>query len=113
MLTEDDDSLKKFWEIEDYNTKQLVLSPEERTVLQHFESTYSRNNLGRFVVPLLRKLGVKLLEESRTQAEERFVRLERSLKKGSVSGIRQSSQRIFRVEACRASTRGGVGPAIQ
>ena len=40
MLTEDDDSLKKFWDIKDYNTKQSVLSPEERTVLQHFDSTY-------------------------------------------------------------------------
>ena len=81
MLTEDDDSLRKFWEIEDYNTKQPVLSPEERTVLQHFKSTYSRDNHLRFIVPLLRKSGVKPLEESRIQAEERYIRLERSVKK--------------------------------
>ena len=77
MLTEDDDSLKKFWEIEDYNRKQPVLSPEERTVLQRFESACSRDNHRRLIVLLPQKSGVKPLGESRTQAEERFVRLER------------------------------------
>ena len=77
----EDDSLKKFWEIEDYNMKQPVLSLEEKSVVQHFESSYSRDECGRFIVPLPRKSGVVALGESRTQAEERFVRLERSLRK--------------------------------
>ena len=76
----EDDSLKKFWEIEDYNMKP-VLSLEEKSVVQHFESLYSRDERGRFIVPLPRKSGVVALGESRTQEDERFVRLERSLRK--------------------------------
>ena len=41
-ITEDDDILRKFWEIEDYNMKRPALSPEEKTVAQYFEAMYSR-----------------------------------------------------------------------
>ena len=61
--------------------KQPVLSPEERTVVQHFESSQTRDSHGRSIVPLLRKSGVKALEESRTQPEERHNKLKRLLRK--------------------------------
>ena len=77
----EDDSLRKFWEIEDYNMKKPVLSLEEKSVVQHFESSYSRDESGRFIIPLPRKPGAVALGESRTHAVERFLRLERSLKK--------------------------------
>ena len=81
MLTEDDDNMRKFWEIEDYNMKHPVISPEERNMLQHFDSTYLRDSNGGLIFPLPQKSGVKPLRESRTQARERYIGLKRSLKK--------------------------------
>ena len=50
-------------------------------MLQLFDSTYSRDSHDRFVVPHPQKSGVKPLGKLRTQAEERYIRLRRSLKK--------------------------------
>ena len=44
-----DDTLCKFWEVEESPTNEAALSLEERSVLDHF---YSRSEGGRFVVPL-------------------------------------------------------------
>ena len=46
----------------------MALSPEERTVIQHFQETHTRNDTGRFIVPLPRKPQRKPLGESRSQA---------------------------------------------
>ena len=43
VTTSDDEALKKFWEIEECNFKQPILSVDEKTVVQHFKSTYSRD----------------------------------------------------------------------
>ena len=59
-VTENDDILKRFWEIEDYNMKQSALSPEEEAVVQYFKATYSRDCHGRFIVPLPQKKKWKL-----------------------------------------------------
>ena len=48
-------TLRRFWEIEDYNMTKPVLSLEEKSVVQHFELSYSRDEHGRFIVPLPRK----------------------------------------------------------
>ena len=74
----EDYSSRKFLEIKDYRMKQPVLSPEERTVVQHFKPSHSIGSHGRFIVPLQQKSGVKALRESRTK--ERLNRLERSLR---------------------------------
>ena len=69
----EDDSSRKFLENEDNNMKQPVLSPEERTVVQHLESLHSRDSYGRLIVPHPQKESVKVLGESRPQ--EGFDRL--------------------------------------
>ena len=76
----DDDTLKRFWEIEDYNLLKPIFSPEERAVVEHFENFHTRDKEGRFIVPLPRKVDVTLLGESRDQALRRFKRLEQSLR---------------------------------
>ena len=68
----EDDSSKKLSEIEDYRMKQPALCPEERTVVQHFESSHSRDSHSRFIDSFPQKSGVKVLGESKTQAEEGF-----------------------------------------
>lgn len=74
-----DDVLRKFWEVEE-SPKSSVLTPEEKTVVQHFERTHSRNNSGRFVVPLPKDPHAKPIGESRSQAVRRFFSLERILR---------------------------------
>ena len=74
-----DDILRKFWEIEESPSHHSSLSMEERTVIRHFESNHSRTKGGRFVVPLPKNPSAKLIGESRSQAVQRFLSLERSL----------------------------------
>ena len=78
-VTSDDDILCRFWEIEEAPPDQSALSMEERIVVRHFEANYSRLPEGRFVVPLPRNPSTKSIGESRSQADRRFLSLERSL----------------------------------
>ena len=71
---------KKFWEVESYDLQKPVLSVEERSVVQQFESNHSKDTSGRNVVPLPIKEGMTPLGESRSQAIKRFVSLERALR---------------------------------
>ena len=75
-----DDLLRKFWEVEELSSACLTLSPEEQSVVSHFQNYHRRDEEGRFVVPLPRKPDAKLLGESRSQAVRRFLSLERSLR---------------------------------
>ena len=75
----EDDFLRRFWEIEDDNLNRPVLTQEEITIIQHFESSHSRSSDGKYIVPLPRKPGVTPLGESRMNAIRRFINLERSL----------------------------------
>ena len=74
-----DDVLRKFWEIEDDPLSETSLSPEERSVVQHFKTNHRRTENGRFVVHLPKKENMKHLGESRSQAVRRFLSLERAL----------------------------------
>ena len=95
----ENDSLKKFWEIEDYNLNRPVLSIEEKSVIEHFDSSHSIDESGRFIVPLPRKTGVVQLGESRKQALERFSRLESSLrKKGTYEEFADVIREYFELE---------------
>ena len=78
-VTSGDDILHRFWEIEENPRDDCNLSPEERSVMQHFCETHTRTNSGRFVVPLPKNPQAKSLGESRSQAVRRFLSLERSL----------------------------------
>ena len=46
------DLLRKFWEIEEHLQNDLILSPEERSVISHFKDNHTRTYSIRFVVPL-------------------------------------------------------------
>ena len=79
FVTSGDDILRRFWEIEEAPPNESTLSVEERTVVRHFKTNYSRSPEERFVVPLPRNPSAKSIGESRSQAVKRFLSLERSL----------------------------------
>ena len=92
----DDDSLRRFWEIEDYNLQESVLSQEEKIVVEHFKRHHTRDKEGKFVVPLPRKANVPPLGESKTQALRRFKSLERSLQaKGTFENFAEVMHEYF------------------
>ena len=78
--TSADDLLRRFWEVEDLALLQPILSAEEKTVVRHFEETHTRDEVGRFVVPLPFKEHADPLEETITLAVRRFHSLECSLR---------------------------------
>lgn len=77
-----DDTLKKFWQLENFASDQQIMSIENQQVEAHFAKTVSRNKEGRFVVSIpfkhkeLNKLG-----SSKQIATNRFLSLERKLDK--------------------------------
>ena len=74
-----DDILRKFWEIKESPANSPVLTLEERSVVQHFDTNYFRMKGGRFVVPLPKRPDARPIGESRSQAVRRFLALESSL----------------------------------
>ena len=56
------------------------LSPEERVVVQHFEEKHYRTSSRRFVVPLPKKNNIRPIGESRSQAVQRLLSLEWTLR---------------------------------
>ena len=74
--------MRKFWETEE-SPGTLLLSPEERSVVKHFEANHAHTCNSRFIVPLPRKpVGeVQPLGESRSQSVQRFLSLEHSLRR--------------------------------
>ena len=74
-----DELLQKFWEIEEKPHTPTNLSPEERTMVKHFQENHHRSDTGRFIVPLPRKSQAKDIGESRTQAVHQLLTLEHSL----------------------------------
>ena len=75
-----DSILKRFWEIEEFNPQQPIFSLEEKSVMKHFKENHIRDDKGRYIVSLPRKIDVESLGESRPQAVRRFLTLERSLR---------------------------------
>ena len=63
-VSSNDDILRKFWEVEENPKDGSALSSEERTVVQHFRDNHTRNDTGRFVVPLPKGIQGKPLGES-------------------------------------------------
>ena len=74
-----DDLLRQFWEVEEKSVANSTLTPEERTVLNHFDVHHSRDSEGRFMVPLPKRPTSSKLGESRTQAVRRFISFERMM----------------------------------
>ena len=75
----DDELLRKFWEIENPHFQEPTFSIDERSVMEHFKEKHYRNADGQFVVPLPINSRVVPLGESRTMAVRRFKNLEQSL----------------------------------
>ena len=71
-----DDLLRKFSEIEEHPQNDLILLPEERSVVSHFRDNHTRTDRGRLVVPLPKRLEATPLGESRSQAVCRFLLLD-------------------------------------
>ena len=59
---------------------EVLLSPEERSVMQHFEKTHRHAPDGRFIMSLPKKPHAPPLGESRSHALRRFLSLERTLR---------------------------------
>ena len=68
-----------FWEVEEHQPSDLVLTPEKSFVIEHLKANHSRDECGRFVVPLPRKTNAPLLGESTSSAVRRYLSLEHSL----------------------------------
>lgn len=71
------DQLKKFWELEEIETHN-VIEDEELLCLKHFESTYTRDEEGRFVLRLPFKGNVKKLSKLYPRAVNALLRLEKN-----------------------------------
>ena len=73
------DSIRKFWEIEEAPSDRLALTLEESTVMKHFQENHYHTPEGTFVVPLPKRSPIDPIGESRSQAVRRFLCFERSL----------------------------------
>lgn len=73
--------LQRFWKLEEIpSMKTSSLSLEEQECEQHFSSTHTRDDKGRYIVRLPFKYPVSKLEESRTKALRILANLTRKLK---------------------------------
>ena len=63
--------------MEEKSVANSTLTPEERTVLHHFDAHHSHDSEGRFLVPLPKRSTASKLGESRAQAVSRFISFER------------------------------------
>ena len=73
-----DDTLRKFWEIEETPTSEAAVSLEKRNVLSHFKTNHSRTEEGRFVVSLPKFPDAKQIGESCSQAVGKVLSLLRT-----------------------------------
>ena len=76
---DNDELLKKFWEIENPYLQDPTLSVNERKVMDHVKENHHRDTEGRFIVPLPLNPYATPLGESRARAIRRFKILEQSL----------------------------------
>lgn len=78
-LSEINDQLKKFWEIEEISNPNQFVTAEERICENLFNETTKRLDSGRFVVQIPLKESADTLGDSYSIAENRFLALERRL----------------------------------
>ena len=101
-----DDLLRRFWETEELTGGSHVLSAEEKLVVTHFQKTHSRDETGRFMVPLPMKPDRKPLGESRSAAVRRFLSMERSLRaKGKFGELSDVVEEYFKMGHAKAVPR--------
>ena len=73
------DFLVPLWNVEDVSSATVTQTEEEVAALEHFQSTHSRQDDGRYVVKLPRKMNILALGCSREQAIRRYLQNEKSL----------------------------------
>ncbi|XP_072392299.1 uncharacterized protein [Diabrotica undecimpunctata] len=79
------DSIEKFWKIEEnYTTIPSKYTKEEEECELHFQSTTIRDDTGRFQVSLPLKPQISQLGDSYDIALKRFLSIERKLQKNSI-----------------------------
>ena len=76
--SDNDQSLTRFWELENVPEKRH-LSSEEKQCEQHFDSTTTRKEDGRFIVEMPFKEDCSQLGHSKASAMRRFLNLEKKL----------------------------------
>ena len=76
-----EETLHKFWTLEEPPKPRLPLSPTDKLVVQDFDRSYKRDETGRFVVKLPFKPQGLPLGESRPMALRRFLSLGRRLQR--------------------------------
>ncbi|XP_055591098.1 uncharacterized protein LOC129743154 [Uranotaenia lowii] len=75
--------LERFWTVET-NENQLVWTAEERDCEEHYKRTYKRDDIGRYLVELPKKVGFdRMLGSSKTVALNRFWKMEQRLETNS------------------------------
>ncbi|XP_050293842.1 uncharacterized protein LOC126734313 [Anthonomus grandis grandis] len=79
-----DQSLTKFWELEECESNSKVLSKSEQDCEEHFVSSFARNSEGRFVVKYPFKENLHQLGFSKQMAYKRLIYLEKRLLKDEV-----------------------------
>ncbi|KAF5302055.1 hypothetical protein FQR65_LT19138 [Abscondita terminalis] len=72
-------SIKKFWELEQNASNVSIMSAEEQNCEAHFKQTFCRNDEGRFVLKLPWKELPTCLGDSYELAKRRFCAIERKL----------------------------------
>ena len=96
LVATGDEILRRFWEIEENTKHEPNMSPEEKSVVQHFDENHLRTTDGRFVVPLPKRLHAPTLGEFRSHAVRRFLSLERSLhSRGDFEAFDEVMQEYF------------------
>ena len=78
-----EETLQKFWSLEEPPKPKLPLSPLDKLAVQDYNQHQKRDDTGRFVVRLPFKPEKASLGESRPQALRRFLSLERRLQSSS------------------------------
>ena len=77
--------------------------------MSHFEVTFSRDELGRFILHLPKKNACPRLGESRTMAIKRFIGLERSLKaKGQFEEFAKEIKEYFELDHAEVVPSGSI-----
>lgn len=74
-----EETLQKFWTLEEPPKAKFFLSPLDKLVVQDFEAHHKREETGRFIVKLPLKPQRPTLGKSRPQALRRLLSLERRL----------------------------------
>lgn len=78
------DQVARFWELEECRGSQAIKErPEDLICKEHFKTTTTRNEEGRFVVSIPFKEQLRDLGESKEQAHRRLLAIERRLKGNS------------------------------